>query len=222
MKKKKFGELLIEKGLITQKKLDDALFRQRGFKRKLGETLVMLEHLSEEQLAKILGDLAGVPAVDLSKFTLEKDASKYVDAQFCAKHRLIPIAIKNYNKRDHLVVAFADPMNLEIIDELRFIVDIPIFRVAATSSSIKAAIIKTYPTVTPASTIPGEIPMTMKQSQAGTPALRDEPSTDKDLEQLSLELLSLRKTVQILLDALSSKQILSREQAEYLKQQLNT
>lgn len=223
--------MLIEKGLITQAKLDDALSRQRGFKRKLGETLVLMEYISEEQLVKLLGDLSGIPAIDLNKFTLEKDASKYVNAEFCAKHRLIPIAIKNYNKRDHLVVAFADPMNLEIIDELRFIVDIPIFRVAATSSAIKQAILKTYPTVTPASTVPGEIPLSMRQSQPGMEILNDVDSrhisSDErpkgvDEERLALEILSLRKTIHMLMDVLVAKKTLTREEAVVLKQQLHT
>ena len=54
------------------------------------------------------------------------------------------IAIKQIEDRDNLIVAFADPMDLEVIDELRFMVNMPIFRIVGTEEAIIKAIQKQY------------------------------------------------------------------------------
>lgn len=234
MKKKKFGEILMDKGLIDQKKLDDALKRQIASKRKLGETLVLLGYINEEQLTKIVGDLAGIPAIDLTKFKLEKEATKYLPGDICAKYKVVPIAIKNHNKRDHLLIAFADPLNLDIIDELRFMINLPIFRVSATSTAIKDAIKKLYPLTSPSSTIPGEIPVSREEQQpmevfsqgdyhtVQTSAAPHSPAqATVDSEKIYLEILTLKKALEVMIRALGGKRVLAKEEIIELQKLLS-
>ena len=221
MKKKRFGELLIDKGLIDQRKLDHALSSQGGYQKKLGETMVALGYMSEPQLAKILGDLAGIPAIDLAKFKLERECAKYVPGDFCAKHRLIPIAIKNHNRRDHLIVAFSDPLDLEVIDELRFIVSLPIFRVSATPSAVKTAILDLYPNHKPDSTIPGSIsvsgPIDGRLGSVDFSASAHAGAGEIDpMQVLKMDSLRLERVLKILIRALADRKHLSQEQVDAL------
>lgn len=232
-KKRRFGELLLDKGLITQEKLDDALRKQVGSKRKLGETLLLLGYITETQLTRMIGDLAGIPAVDLKKFKLEKDAAHYLTGDFCARNRVVPIAVKSHNKRDHLLVAFADPLNLDTVDELRFIVNMPIFRVTATSEAIKDAIKQLYPLSDPTSTIPGELPVSKETGPAmeifhqgeyrhsnESAQSYQEATSGTDVEKLYLEILTLKKSIELLVKMLSSKKMLTQEEVINLQKYL--
>lgn len=226
VKKKRFGEHLVNKGLINQDKLDEALRKQGGYQKKLGETLVALRYMSEDQLAKVLADLSGVPAIDLAKFKIEPDAARRVGGDFCAKNRLIPIAVKNHNRRDHLVVAFSDPLDLDVIDELRFIVDLPVFRVCATVSAIKEALLRVYPQSKPDSTIPGSISVSGDPADylAGAGNLfengafrdRHPPEGATEGESLKLELQRLDRAVKLLTRALADNKVLRADQADAL------
>ncbi|MBN1899617.1 MAG: hypothetical protein JW827_12650 [Spirochaetes bacterium] len=52
---KLFGEILVEKGKITQEQLDEGLQLQRDNpERKLGEILVTLNHLKYEDISSVL------------------------------------------------------------------------------------------------------------------------------------------------------------------------
>ena len=60
-KKKKFGETLIEKGVITEQQLKEGLSNQKVTGRTLGETLVRLGFVTREIMNKQLTDYYGAP-----------------------------------------------------------------------------------------------------------------------------------------------------------------
>ena len=49
--RRKLGELLVETGLLTRAKLEEALNSQKGTGRRLGQVLVELEFISEDEMA---------------------------------------------------------------------------------------------------------------------------------------------------------------------------
>ncbi|MCB0308003.1 MAG: hypothetical protein KDD48_01415 [Bdellovibrionales bacterium] len=210
MKKKQFGEILLEKGLINPTQLEDALKKQPVKKIKLGEMMVALGYIHQEQLTKLLGDLAGIPAIDLQKFNLEKDASKYIGFDFCEKHLVVPIAAKMYNKRNHLLVAFADPLDLKLIDEIRFMVSLPVFRVVATPKAIEKAIQKIYPN---AEVVPKSTNVSKK---ADDPTLNVKETTNlmssANIHRMYIEIQGLKKIVQIITQAIEKKKMLSHDE----------
>ncbi len=59
------GEALIIKGLITREQLDEALENQaqKGHRKLLGELLVELNFVTEEQVMEVLADGYGIPFV---------------------------------------------------------------------------------------------------------------------------------------------------------------
>ena len=69
------GALLVEKGLITEAQLSEALVERRlngGF---LGETLVRLGFVFEDELARTLAEQAGVPFVNLEANPVDRYAA---------------------------------------------------------------------------------------------------------------------------------------------------
>ena len=92
-KRKKIGELLIESGLIGEVELNAGLHEQKSSKEKIGQALVRMGALASEDLAKILAKICGLPAVDINRVKLDKEAVHFVDEQFCFRHILIPLQL---------------------------------------------------------------------------------------------------------------------------------
>jgi len=81
-----------------------------------------------------------MPAVDLSRFEVDPRIAKLVPADLAMKHLVLPL------KRDGrtLTVAMADPTNLGVLEDLKFITRYDIFPVIGGEFSIKSAVDKIY------------------------------------------------------------------------------
>ena len=65
-KKKRLGEELIEKGLVSVDQVEIALTEQKKTGRLIGEILVSLGFVSESVMRDVLGKVLGVGSVDLA------------------------------------------------------------------------------------------------------------------------------------------------------------
>jgi type IV pilus assembly protein PilB len=81
-----------------------------------------------------------MPAVDLTRFEVDPRIAKLVPADLAMKHLVLPL------KRDGrtLTVAMADPTNLGVLEDLKFITRYDIFPVIGGEFSIKTAVDKIY------------------------------------------------------------------------------
>jgi hypothetical protein len=110
------GELLLRAGVITEQQLRAALTEQKKWGGKLGSLLVDLHFLDEDTLVKALSKQLGLPRVDFSGLVISDRALEKLDAHFSEKHQVLPISYDEDKKQ--LVVAMADPRNLDLVDEL--------------------------------------------------------------------------------------------------------
>jgi type IV pilus assembly protein PilB len=136
----RLGDLLVREGLITREQLDKALQEQRQNGTRVGYNLVKLGFIKETELTKMLARQYRMPAVDLSKFEVDPKIAKLVPADMATKNLVLPL------KRDGrtLTVAMADPTNLAIIDDLKFITRYDIFPVIAGEFTLRNVIEKYY------------------------------------------------------------------------------
>ena len=65
-KKIRLGDLLVEKGLITEDQLKFALSEQKKLGRKLGGTLVELGMIDEESILTLLSSQLKIPLIDIN------------------------------------------------------------------------------------------------------------------------------------------------------------
>ena len=112
---KKIGELLIERGLITQSQLNEALAEQRASGGKLGEVLIKKGWLSSEELERGLATQRGISVFNLSGYLIEPEMVKLIPEDFARKYKLMPV----FMIENTLTVAMADPNNVFIIDEIQ-------------------------------------------------------------------------------------------------------
>ena len=136
----RLGELLVREGLLTREQLAKALAEQVISGQRLGLTVVRLGMVPETSVVTMLARQYRMPAVDLSRFEVDTRLLKLIPAELANKHTVLPL------KRDgrQLTVAIADPTNLGVIDDLKFITRYDIFPVLAGEFSMRTAIDKHY------------------------------------------------------------------------------
>jgi type IV pilus assembly protein PilB len=137
-KSKKLGEILVEKGLVTHKDLELALFEQSRTDQPLGRILVDLGIVKESELMAALAQQVGFTVVDLADYTIDPTASGLIPEQVARRYHAIPIGYDD----GRLMVAMADPANLFALDDIRTITGMDIQPVVATSADIEQAIAK--------------------------------------------------------------------------------
>ena len=143
----KLGDLLIEEGVLTKRTLQTALDYQRRHpgKYKLGETLIMLELASEEQILEALSRKLRIPAIDLTAVRrIEPEALATVDLKLAERELVLPVAFEQRGPSRRLQLAMADPTNLNAFDALQFRLGLPIDPHLTTISHVRDAIKRFY------------------------------------------------------------------------------
>src|ERR1044071_6109726 len=136
----RIGDLLIQEGLITKEQLDMALKEQKQSGTRVGYNLVKLGFVPETELTKMLARQYKMPAVDLSKFQVDPKIAKLIPGEMAMKNLVLPL------KRDGrtLTVAMADPTNMGVVDDLKFITRYDIFPVIAGEFTIRNVLEKIF------------------------------------------------------------------------------
>jgi type IV pilus assembly protein PilB len=140
----RLGELLIREGLITPAQLEKAISIQRQESGRLGEVLIKLDMVKEDQIVAVLGKQLDVPF-----FTLGTGMLKPVVGQGLEHLILQEFALKNFvlplsRTLRSLTVAMFDPLDFILIDNLKKLTGCEINPVIATRSDIKKAIEEFY------------------------------------------------------------------------------
>jgi hypothetical protein len=128
------GALLLEKGLLTAEQLDTALAERRATGDRLGETLVNLGFIFEDELARVLAEQAGVPFVNLDTIPVDPFAASVLPRELGESLPALPV---RFTPEGGLVVAVADPTDESLFPKLQTAVSCPLVLTVATASSIR-------------------------------------------------------------------------------------
>ena len=138
----RIGDLLVREGLITREQLARALEEQRQSGTRVGYNLIKLGFIEENELTKMLARQYKMPAIDLARFEVDPKIAKMIPTDLAVKNLVIPL------KRDGrtLTIAMADPTNLGVLEDLKFITRYDIFPVIAGEFTLRNVIEKIYGT----------------------------------------------------------------------------
>jgi len=134
------AEALLHEGLLTPAKYDQAVAEQRSSGQRLGHVLVKLGFVPELEITKILARLHRMPAVDLSRFEVDPKILKLIPADLATKHVVLPLKREGRT----LTVAMADPTNMGVVDDLKFITRYDVFPVLAGEQTLRSIIDRHY------------------------------------------------------------------------------
>ena len=127
---------LLEKGLITQAKLTEAMSLHESEGLRVDRALVKLGSISEDNLLKFMSEQLSIPLVDLSHTEVDVEILRSLPAKLVYRKRLIPISKNN----GMLTVATSDPFDLYAFDELRLLTGLEIRPVLANEEDIDKVI----------------------------------------------------------------------------------
>ena len=132
------GEMLVGRGLITPKQLNDALEHQRekGHRKLLGETLVELGFVTDHDVMAAVAESYGIPfARDIARIADPKFL-EILPRDYLLEHLVLPLFVV----RDCVTVAVAEPANLYLFEEIRRRTGKSVQIVATTGSEIRTAL----------------------------------------------------------------------------------
>ncbi len=142
MRNIRIGDYLVEQKLITEEQLQKVLAAQKeqnGAKR-FGEMVVELGFISEVKLAQALAGKMRVPYVDLGNTPIDEDAVRKIPESLAKKHTVIAINIQGRR----LTVATDDPINFNILEDIKMQTGMDTIPVLATRTAINKAIGQHY------------------------------------------------------------------------------
>ncbi|MBG81128.1 MAG: ATPase [Phycisphaerae bacterium] len=132
------GEMLLQRGLLSQEDLDRALEHQlqSGHQKLLGEVLQQLGIATESQVLEVIAEGYGVPFVDQVARVADPRALDALPRDFIEEHRILPLFLV----RQTLTIAISEPANLYLVEEVARISGYDIKIAAATRSDIESAL----------------------------------------------------------------------------------
>jgi len=136
----KLGELLLKAKLIAPDQLAAALKDQKASGAKLGESLVKLGFVTEEDITETLSAQFGVPSINLNHFEIDPNVLKLVPADVARKYNVLPV-----NKTGAtLTIAMSDPTNVFAMDDIKFMTGYNVEPVVASEMALQTAIDNAY------------------------------------------------------------------------------
>lgn len=117
-KRIRIGDLLIDREIITQQQLDNALKEQRNSGQKLGRTLIDLGYITEKDILDALSAQMKIPYVDLEQFKFDPELVKRLPETYARRYRAIVLDSTGSRKDDPLLVGMADPTDIYAYDAI--------------------------------------------------------------------------------------------------------
>ncbi|MFA5039481.1 MAG: ATPase, T2SS/T4P/T4SS family [Candidatus Omnitrophota bacterium] len=137
----KLGELLIKRGVLSQKQLDMALREHEHTGELLGKALIRLGFISEEQLLITLAEQLAIQYIPSLKNKVVPDSViKAVPARFVWHYKFMPLGLKE----NLLTIAVSNPLDIWPTEDIKFHLGFDVEVVLAGEAEIMECIRKYY------------------------------------------------------------------------------
>jgi type IV pilus assembly protein PilB len=138
----RIGELLTKAKLLTNEQLEKALEEQKQSGGRIGEHLIRLGFVTEEDILDCLSQQYGVPSINLQHFEIDESIIRLIPADVARKYQFIPVSKTGAT----LTVAMSDPTNVFAMDDITFITGYRVEPVVASEEALRESIDKYYGT----------------------------------------------------------------------------
>ncbi|MDR2761077.1 MAG: Flp pilus assembly complex ATPase component TadA [Planctomycetaceae bacterium] len=139
--KRKIGQVLVDLNFITEEQLELLLEEHlQRHNEMIGQTAISMGYLSDDQVAKALAEQLGLQVVVISDMTIPPEVLQHLTEPMAQLYKVVPISFRN----DILTLAMCEPQNIMTLDELRNFLGYEIRAVVATPREIKTAIDRYY------------------------------------------------------------------------------
>lgn len=113
--KKRLGEILVDNNNLLPELLEEALERQKQTGRRLGQVLVDMGFVSQDEVMKAISQQMGVPHIWLRKGLIDPAVVSLLPKEKAEYYSVIPMFLI---QKKTLILAMADPSGLFAIDDV--------------------------------------------------------------------------------------------------------
>ncbi len=179
-KKIRLGDLLVEKGLITDDQLQLALQEQKKLGRKLGNTLIELGMIDEQSILNLLSSQLGIPLVDLRNFTYDEAVLRTLSESIARRYRAIVLE----DRATDYLVGMADPTDLYALDEIQEKLSKPVSQAIVREGDLLLTFDKVYRRTEEISALAEELGQELSSGSAELTNLLQAEMTDAPVAKL--------------------------------------
>lgn len=109
------GSLLVESGIVSLLKLEEALSIQKETGKFLGQILVEKGYVKQDVIVQFLVHTCKIPHLSLLDYEISKEVLAMIPKEICLKYQVLPID----RLGRILTVAMVDPLNSRALEEIR-------------------------------------------------------------------------------------------------------
>lgn len=139
MVKDDLKDRLLREGVVTIDRLNEVLREQEKTREPLIDALIRTGNFDEKNLVNLIKTF-GYGTVNPTVFVIDDFVKKYIPQRLAEKYLAVPLSVYE----EVLSVAFANPMNVRAIDEIRSVSGMRIKALVAEVGLIRKSIQKTY------------------------------------------------------------------------------
>jgi type IV pilus assembly protein PilB len=141
MAQRKLGQILVDLGYINDDQLWDILEEQKQSPgQPIGQVAVRMGLVNQRQVTEALAEQWGMPLINLEETTIQPNVLEIVPQTMAEMYKIMPVSMKN----NVLTVAMADPQNVAILDDLRNFLGHEIRGAVSSAPDVEAAIARCY------------------------------------------------------------------------------
>jgi len=111
----KLGEILIHYKIITPEQLEEGLKIQKNTEKRIGEILIDLGRVTQDEINWVLGKQLNLPYVQINVDNINTQLSKNISEYTLRKFKVLPMV----ELEDEIVIAMADPTDEEAIEMIK-------------------------------------------------------------------------------------------------------
>ena len=135
-KRRHLGEILFRWGLIDEAALSKAIKTAKANNQRLGQTLIELGMVSEDNITKAIAKQFGLEFIDLDANPISESTLKLIPEELMKRHQILPLGMNN----GKLKLVISDPLDLDTLDLIRFRLNAELECYLASPSKIKGFI----------------------------------------------------------------------------------
>ena len=143
LKGRQLGRVLIKMRRLTRAQVAEALGIQKKKRGPVGQILVELGYISEEDLHLALAAQVGMKQVDLSRIDVGTEALALLTPQMAHTYKVVPI--EHDERTNTLTIAIASPDNFQATDDLQTLLGMNVSAQISTREDIESALNRYYP-----------------------------------------------------------------------------
>ena len=133
----RLGDILIERGAITETQLNKSLEYQRDTGARLGEAVTQLGYVTADQIADALSWQGNYGLSALAELIPNPSAVALLTEKFSRARQVMPL---EFNKQGALVLAMVTPSDVLTIDDVRLITGLEVVPVVTTAGVLGEAL----------------------------------------------------------------------------------